>query len=110
MYKILHGIDLTNIKRKEFNNLDLVTRVLHPVELEQYNQLIAPHQQKQYIAKIWAIKEALFKAYNYFFGMNKFFITFVNQHISANLDNILFTISVSYCDDFVIASAMAIVK
>ncbi len=107
--KVLHGIDLTNITRKEFKEEGLIKKILHPQEYEIYLSLDDALKNK-YVAKHWAIKEALFKAYNHKYGMDKILIEKINDHLVCKIDDISFTISISYEDDYVIASAMAIIE
>ncbi len=106
--KILHGIDLTNITRKEFKEEGLIKKILHPYEYEIYLTL-DKEQQTKYVAKHWAIKEAIFKAYNHKYGMNKVLIEKKDQQLFSIVDDISFTISISYEDQYVIASVVAMV-
>ncbi len=105
--KILHGIDLTNFKRPEFNNNELAHKILHKNELEVYNGL-KNDLKPRYLAKHWAIKEALYKAYNHHYPMNEVLIIKENEHLFTVIDNITFTISVSYEEPYVMASVIAI--
>ncbi len=102
--KISSGIDLVNINREEFNNINLVTKILHPNELKQYSTL-NDLNKKRFVAKIWAIKEAIFKAYNHKYTMDKICIEYKNNKPFCIIDNIFVDISVSYQDYYVIAIA-----
>ena len=48
--KVLHGIDLTNITRKEFKEEGLIKKILHPQEYEIYLSLDDALKNK-YVAK-----------------------------------------------------------
>lgn len=59
--QLIHGVDVTQISRVEFDNEHLIGRILHPQELLSINKKDSQLQNKD-IAIRWAIKEAIFKA------------------------------------------------
>lgn len=105
--KISNGIDIVNINRKEFKNPKLVNKILHPNEMVIFNSL-DEYNKKKFIAKIWCIKEAVFKSYNHQYSMNKIQILYNNNKPYVVIDTIQFDISVSYENDLVIAIASTI--
>ena len=48
--KLLHGIDITNLDRIEFNNQQLINRFLHQDELIQLSQLDNEKSIKRFVA------------------------------------------------------------
>lgn len=50
MSKIIHGIDMTNINRSEYNNESLVKKILHTNELNKYINLEDELIKKRYLA------------------------------------------------------------
>ena len=104
--QISSGIDLVNINRDEFNSIKLVKKTLHPNELIKYNNFDNMLNKKKYIAKIWAIKEAIYKAYNHSYIMNQIEITYKNNKPYCIIDNYYFDISVSYQENYIIAIAI----
>lgn len=105
--KILHGIDITNLSRKEFVNKKLVERFLHTNELKTLANISDNNDKIKFIASRWAIKEAIFKALDqYKIAFNKINITHINYCPTVELEDYNTTISVSYEGDLVIASAI----
>ncbi|MCU4706930.1 4'-phosphopantetheinyl transferase superfamily protein [Mycoplasma sp. CSL7503-lung] len=92
------GVDLVKISRFNDKSLTFAKRILSQNELEEYNSL--PDEQKTlFLARSWAIKEAIFKANNEYFDFSK---------ISLRKENKVwkfeeFAISISHEDDFLIA-------
>lgn len=106
---ILHGIDICRIDRIEFNNKKLISRFLHPQELETFNQINDKFLLRKFLASRWAIKEALFKALEYPIAFNKIFIYYQNNRPAINLINYQqVSISLSYEDNLVIASVILV--
>lgn len=105
--RISNGIDLVNINRDEFNNQELINRVLHSNEIKIY-QSLDHYNKKRFLAKTWCIKEALFKCYNHQYVMNKIEILYKNNKPYIILDNVFFDISVSYENELVVAIVTAI--
>ncbi|MCK5945981.1 MAG: 4'-phosphopantetheinyl transferase superfamily protein [Mycoplasmataceae bacterium] len=64
----MNGIDITNIKRFENPKDAFLKKVLHVDEISEYNEAT---NKSVFLAKRWAIKEALFKADNELFHFNK---------------------------------------
>ena len=62
------GIDITNIKRFEKQNQQFIEKVLHRDEIIEYNN---SKEKAVFLAKRWAIKEALFKADNKLFSFSE---------------------------------------
>ena len=55
------GIDITRISRFENSSESLIKRVLHKNEIILYKE---SEDKPRFLAKMWSIKEALFKADN----------------------------------------------
>ncbi|QNM93701.1 4'-phosphopantetheinyl transferase superfamily protein [Mycoplasma sp. Pen4] len=97
MYRI--GVDLTNIKRFENVKNSFIKRVLSPGELDEYQKIELIESKIRFLARSWAIKEAIYKADNQYADFRK--INLVKQnHIWTFKD---FAISISYEGDFIIA-------
>ncbi len=107
--KLLHGIDITNLDRIEFNNQQLINRFLHQDELIQLSQLDNEKSIKRFVASHWAIKEAIFKALsgniNSFKNIN---IKYINHRPIFELEKYDSIISVSYENNLVIASVILV--
>ncbi len=101
-----HGIDATNYTRQEFLNPALVNKILTPTQQQEYAHLAAA-EQPRYLAKHWAIREALFKAYHYTCSPSEIEITSDSwHHLVCFIDDIEFIISVTYCDAIVYVSVL----
>ncbi|MFV8468659.1 4'-phosphopantetheinyl transferase superfamily protein [Mycoplasma sp. VS42A] len=95
------GIDITNISRFLNKGEIFWNRVLSADELVYFNKLDTPDSKAKFLARSWAIKEAIFKADNTY-------IDFRKVNIKKDPESKLwkfkdFLISISYADDFVIA-------
>ncbi len=58
-FKLIHGIDVTQINRPELNQPNIANRILSQEELSYFND---DNDKQKFIAVRWAIKEAIFKA------------------------------------------------
>lgn len=106
---LLHGIDIINLKRSEFKNKNLYKKVLHKYEYENYLNNSAEYKHI-ILAKSWALKEALYKALPVKITMNQMFIEKIDEKYYYEHDSYNFSISISYTDDLIIASAIGIKK
>lgn len=104
---IFHGIDLTNINRKEFKNKNIRQKILTKDEL---NELDLVDNKILFIAKRWAIKEAIIKALHKPIPMNEINVYKSNDVYKCIIDGKEFEISTSVEGDFIIASAFTINK
>ena len=89
-------IDLTNINRFKNKSDAFVKKILHPNEILIFNNEIEKHK---FLAKRWAIKEALFKNNNKYFVFNKIFINKIDNKYTFKDYNI----SISSEDNYIIA-------
>lgn len=62
------GADLTKISRFASPTRTFIERILHPLEIEEYEK---SEDKTKYLAAHWAIKEALFKADNSLLHFNE---------------------------------------
>ncbi len=104
--RILHGIDITSIERKEFNNKKLIDRFLSINEKEQLNKLTNSTEKLKFIASHWAIKEAFFKAIDIKIPFNKINITHINNRPVIKSNDYQNIISVSYESNLLVASVI----
>lgn len=101
------GIDLTNIKRKEFKSLKFAKRFCTENEFQQYLEKPNKLSQKKYLASIWAIKEAVLKATNKQIGIHEINIQKTNNGPKFIHHQFDFSISLTYEDKYVIAVVIA---
>ncbi|MFV8401407.1 4'-phosphopantetheinyl transferase superfamily protein [Mycoplasma sp. 005V] len=95
------GIDITNISRFNGKSEIFWHRVLSADELEQFQKLDSQESRAKFLARSWAIKEAIFKADNTYIDFRKIDIKKDQESKLWKFKN--FLISISYADDFVIA-------
>lgn len=107
MSKIIHGIDMTNINRSEYNNESLVKKILHTNELNKYINLEDELIKKRYLASRWSIKESLYKCHQFKCTFKDILIEYNSEIPFILLDGIYFSVSVSYEGDLVISSVFA---
>lgn len=106
---LIHGIDIININRHEFKNENLYKKILHESEYGNYfNSSI--EQQCILLAKLWAIKEALYKSLPVKITMNEMLVEKINDNYYFKHENYNFSISLSSTDDLIIASVIGIKK
>ncbi len=103
--KINHGIDLVDLKRDEWKNLDFVIRYMSKKEYDGYLKQTTDLSRLMYASGIWCLKEAVIKATckKYNFYEIEVDLDF-NQPVSCNIENI--SLSISYESDLVIGSAI----
>ncbi|MBU4690367.1 4'-phosphopantetheinyl transferase superfamily protein [Mycoplasma sp. ES3157-GEN-MYC] len=65
------GIDLVLIDRFRSIKQGFEKRFCHPSEIDYLHKLTSEEIRVSYLASLWAIKEALFKADNKFFDFSK---------------------------------------
>ncbi|WP_416756350.1 4'-phosphopantetheinyl transferase superfamily protein [Mycoplasma aquilae ATCC BAA-1896] len=95
------GIDITNISRFLNKGEIFWNRVLSADELVHFNKLDTPDSKAKFLARSWAIKEAIFKADNTYIDFRKVNIKKDSESKLWKFKD--FLISISYADDFVIA-------
>jgi holo-[acyl-carrier protein] synthase len=81
------GIDLVKIDRIEkilekSYKLRFLTKVLHPKELERFQEITNREYQAQFVASRWAAKEATVKA------MGRRELVFAETHIAKDINGI----------------------
>lgn len=92
------GIDITHISRFKNKNYDFAKKILSNEELAEFMS-IDSDQKSLYLAKMWSIKEAIFKADNSFFKFSK--INLVKKNNKWSFLN--FEISVSHDGDILVS-------
>ncbi|WLP85748.1 4'-phosphopantetheinyl transferase superfamily protein [Mycoplasma seminis] len=95
------GVDITNISRFLNKTTTFCNRVLSQNELEKLNQIDDAYQKARFLARSWAIKEALFKADNSLIDFRKINLQQDSQSKLWYFKD--FVASISYADDYVIA-------
>ncbi|WP_371246152.1 holo-ACP synthase [Mycoplasmopsis agassizii] len=93
------GIDLTNVKRFENIGLKFAQRILSKREYEEF---LISENQALFLARSWAIKEAIYKADNNYFSFKE--IELVKKNKQWTFPG--FAISISHEDNYVIAIAL----
>lgn len=93
------GVDITNIKRFLNKDLNFVKRVLSEAEIEIYLRIKNEDSKAKFLARTWAIKEAIFKADNSYVNFNK--ITILKKEGRYCFED--FLISTSDEENFLIA-------
>ncbi|MGL4768699.1 MAG: 4'-phosphopantetheinyl transferase superfamily protein [Mycoplasmoidaceae bacterium] len=103
------GIDLTLVSNFSKQNSELIDRYLS--ENEKYNLLlIGDNKLKEtYLAKIWAIKEAIYKADNNLL-FKKLDISFTKNAAPICINYPEISISISHCNGMIAAIALIIKK
>ncbi|QSF13646.1 holo-ACP synthase [Mycoplasma sp. Mirounga ES2805-ORL] len=96
------GIDLTNLKRFKGKGDLFARRILHNEEFITFKKLSTSEDKTMFLAKSWALKEAIFKADNSFSSFQKINIVYLNN--KPTFDN--FELSLSHEKDMVIAIAI----
>lgn len=107
--KISSGIDITNIKRKEFCEKNISQKILTTNDLKKYNNM-NEMEKISFLAKNWALKEAIFKSYNHKYSMNKIEILYDGGKMYTIVDGVYISLSISYEDDYVVAVATCIIN
>ncbi|UUM19943.1 MULTISPECIES: holo-ACP synthase [unclassified Mycoplasma] len=92
------GVDIAKISRFKDAKFSLIQKILSKQELIDYQNTSSEHQAL-FLARSWAIKEAIFKSDNSYSQFSKINLTKVNNKWTFNN----FSISISHEDDFVIA-------
>ncbi|BBU47579.1 4'-phosphopantetheinyl transferase superfamily protein [Mycoplasmopsis felis] len=99
MYKFKIGVDLTRISRFENKNIFFINRILSKEEIKEFEKLNNEKEKSIFLARSWAIKEAIFKSDNKYFEFNK--INLYKRNKRWHFKN--FKISISYEDDYIVA-------
>ncbi|TNK92362.1 ACP synthase [Mycoplasmopsis pullorum] len=96
------GVDLTKISR--FANLTdaFIQRFLHLEEYEIYQNITNEKQKQIFLAKIWAIKEAIFKIDNSYSHFDQVKLDITDKGVKHPN----FWISISHEEDFLVAFVM----
>ncbi len=107
---IKHGIDITSINRSEFRNEKLSEKLLHKNELDLFLLIKDEHLRIRFLAARWALKEAIFKCFD---GEITSFKDLNIEKTKANkpfcfFNNIYVDLSLSYENEYVMASAIRI--
>lgn len=106
---LIHGIDIININRHEFKNENLYKKILHEYEYKNYfNSSL--DERCIMLAKLWSIKEALYKSLPIKITMNEMLVEKINDTYHFKHENYDFNISISSTDDLIIASVIGIKK
>ncbi|WP_027121211.1 holo-ACP synthase [Mycoplasma leonicaptivi] len=94
------GVDLTRISRFKDKKNSFLKRVLSEFELKIYNNFQTSEEKTLFLARSWAIKEAIFKADNKFYKFNQ-----INLQKKNNIWFFTneFKISISHEGDYLVA-------
>lgn len=93
------GIDITKISRFKNPKKSFIKKILHPEEINEYQE---SKNKPKFLAKRWAIKEAIFKCENKLFHFDKIKLTEKDRVMSYKG----YKISTSSEDDYYIAIAI----
>ncbi|QGZ97306.1 4'-phosphopantetheinyl transferase superfamily protein [Mycoplasma sp. NEAQ87857] len=99
------GVDITHISRFEKADINFAKRIL---SIDEFNQFIKlkTEQKALFLARAWAIKEAIFKANNKYYRFSQ-----INLKKYNNRWHFLnFSISISHDQDILIAFVLENVK
>lgn len=103
---IINGIDLVNISRVEFTDQSFAERIMVDLEYDYYLKL-SDQLKINYVASVFACKEAVMKAFNLEYGYKQIYIKKTEHQRLVYLDGIYqdnLSLSISYADHFVVAS------
>lgn len=107
-----HGIDIVDLSRPEFDNLDFSKRYMTEKEylygLNNFKD--NPVAYRNYNASIWSLKEAIVKATNHQVLFSNIEISFTSEAPICLLDNFILYLSVSFEKQYIIASAICYKK
>ncbi|RIV16979.1 holo-ACP synthase [Mycoplasmopsis gallopavonis] len=92
------GVDLTKISRFVAASDSFAQRILSPAEYSDYLK-ITNEKKALFLARAWAIKEAIFKANNSYFSFSKIELQKINHRWTFKN----FSISISHDGDDLIA-------
>ncbi|UUD35221.1 4'-phosphopantetheinyl transferase superfamily protein [Mycoplasmopsis caviae] len=93
------GVDIVKISRFEKAEVNFVKKFLHPNEFKKFLLIDDNFLKSKFLASIWAIKEAIFKADNSLYE-------FKNIELKKERDtweHEKFNISISHEEDFLVA-------
>ncbi|MEE3928446.1 4'-phosphopantetheinyl transferase superfamily protein [Mycoplasmopsis ciconiae] len=96
------GVDLVKISRFEDpkkHQKKFISRFLNEQEIETFENILNFEDKSVFLAKTWAVKEAIFKADNFYSNFRNINLKKVNNKII--FEN--FEISISHEDDFLVA-------
>lgn len=104
-----HGIDIVDLNRNEFNDLEFSKRYMTPAEYEYGKIHFADNQlaRRNYNAAIWSLKEAIIKATNHEVIFSKIEIKLTSEAPQCQLENFHLLLSLSFERTMIIASAIA---
>lgn len=111
-----HGIDVVNVDRFKLMDVNRLNRLAYRIcTKNEYNVYVSQNQSYHFVAKVWACKEAVSKAFGTGIRNN---VTWKNIEITKNslgapvikfydelIDNKCF-LSLSYVDNYILASAI----
>ncbi|BBA22461.1 ACP synthase [Mycoplasmopsis bovirhinis] len=99
-----NGVDITQISRFENKSIKFARRILSDGEYELFKKLVNSKDKALFLARAWAIKEAIFKADNQYFEFSK--INLVKLNNRWTFQN--FAISISHEGNWLIAFVVKI--
>lgn len=99
------GIDVEHIERFDVNDKILIKKIFIGNEITYFEKLQDKEDQQRYMAKIWSLKEAIFKSNNDFnFSMIEIIQLDSGKLICKNFPEL--SISISYCNKTITAVAL----
>jgi holo-[acyl-carrier protein] synthase len=102
------GIDICQISRMKIDDTKFLARFLHPQELERLKTIQNPDVQRQFAAGRWAVKEAMYKAWNFPNAFSEILVSGDQEKPVVTEPQICrdFEISISHDGNFAIAVAI----
>ncbi|CCP24123.1 Holo-acyl-carrier protein synthase [Mycoplasmopsis cynos C142] len=104
---LLSGTDLTTVSRFKNKSQKFAEKILSEQEYVQFQKMEDERQKSLFLARVWAIKESIYKADNSFYDFRKINLvkingrwTFRDFSISISHErNLLIAFVVKYVDD-----------
>ncbi|EIE41061.1 holo-acyl-carrier protein synthase [Mycoplasmopsis canis UF31] len=103
---LLNGVDLTRISRFKDKSLIFAKKILSANEFQEFQKLSDIDSKSLFLARSWAIKEAIFKADNQYFNFSSIDLIKINKRWTFKD----FSISISHEGDLLIAFVTKLVK
>lgn len=106
------GIDIVDLRRSEFDNLEFAKRYMTKKEYEYglINYKDNPEAHRRYNAAIWSLKEAIIKATNHKVIFSKIEISLTNEAPVCLLDDFILYLSLSFERECLVSSAISFKK
>lgn len=100
------GIDIVDITREEFNDLNFAKRFMTEKEYKFFLLKDSDFSKRNYMGCVWALKEAIIKATNHEFIFSEISIELTNEAPICNLKGHKLFLSVTFEKEFIVAIAI----